>query len=50
MSSNGSFRWVGKMKQLPELTGERFEWIASLPSNVDPLELRLRESKTLVKK
>lgn len=48
--SNGSFRWVGKMKQLPELTDKRFEWISSLPSNVDPLELRLRESNTLVKK
>lgn len=47
---DGSFRWVGKMKPLRELEKTRFEWLASLPEDLDPLELRLREATALQKK
>lgn len=47
--SNGSFRWVGKMKPLREIVGKRHVWAASLPADIDPLELRLRESDALKK-
>jgi len=47
--ANGSFRWVGKMKKLRELTKKKFDWIAAVPKGVDPLELRLREASALRK-